>query len=144
MCRNNIWYCLIFKKIYIAKINWHNLKRLHSCPYFSKFFDAQKNPWYTICSTDFEFDYQMFDYIYKFYIYYGVHVETLLTVKQPLIGRICHLFLTACCMLLLVLTFPVSGWFCFRVRNYTLTNIPDNSFHNHSTNVFGRENSVTG
>lgn len=35
-------------------------------------------------------------------------------VKQPLIGRICHLFLTACCMLLLILTFPVSGWFCFR------------------------------
>lgn len=35
-------------------------------------------------------------------------------VKQPLIGRVCHLFLTACCMLLLVLTFPVSGWFCFR------------------------------
>lgn len=35
-------------------------------------------------------------------------------VKQPLIGRICHLFLTACCMLLLILTFPISGWFCFR------------------------------
>ncbi|XP_062599513.1 stomatin-like, partial [Saccostrea cucullata] len=35
-------------------------------------------------------------------------------VKQPLIGRVCHLFLTACCILLLILTFPVSGWFCFR------------------------------
>eukprot|EP00105_Crassostrea_gigas_P014544 XP_011431235.1 PREDICTED: stomatin-like protein 1 isoform X2 [Crassostrea gigas] len=35
-------------------------------------------------------------------------------VKQPLIGRICHPFLTACCMLLLILTFPISGWFCFR------------------------------
>lgn len=35
-------------------------------------------------------------------------------VKQPLIGRICHLFLTTCCMLLLILTFPISGWFCFR------------------------------
>ncbi|XP_056016334.1 stomatin-like protein 1 isoform X2 [Ostrea edulis] len=35
-------------------------------------------------------------------------------VKQPLLGRVCHFFLTACCIFLLVLTFPVSGWFCFR------------------------------
>lgn len=47
---------------------------------------------------------------------YNAYTENIqfIRVKQPLIGRICHLFLTACCMLLLILTFPISGWFCFR------------------------------
>lgn len=124
-CAETIFGTVWLKKNKIVKIDWYYLKRWHSYSYFWKNVDTPKTPRYAICLTYIEFDYHMFEIFTSSTL---ILVLTLLTVKQPLIGRICHLFLTACCMLLLILTFPISGWFCFRVRNYVsihhLTNIP--------------------